>query len=791
MVLVSAVAAVALTGCGGAQERKARYVEKGESFFTEQNYEKAGVEFRNALQIDPKDADVRYHVGRVAEKLNNPRDAVGQYQAAIELDPKHMRARAALGRLFLMGGLADKALEIAEPGLVDDPQNAALLTVRGAARSQMGNTEAAFEDAELAVQRAPDDEYAVALLASLYRQSARSDRAIEVVRAGIERAPESVDLRVVLAELELNQDHPAKAETELREVIRLQPKELNHRYRLGRFYLLTKNPAGAEETLREAIKVVPENIDAKVALADLIVGQRGLDAGIAELAAIAKAEPDNAKLQMALGMFLESRGRADESAAVYQAIIKTEKTQPEGLVARTRLAGLLLKKNDVAGANKLVDEVLKENARDNDALVLRGNMALTRGDAAAAITDLRAVLRDQPNSVSVARALARAHLQNDEIALAEETLRSAAQANPTDRQVRLELAQLLAQTGKAEQARPILEQLSTEGAGEVGVLEALFRVQASMKDISAARTTAQSIQRLRPELPLGAYLEGAVNESEKKFDAAIALYEAALKVQPDAGEPLAGIVRIEVQRKRLPQALARLDQAIAANPDNVVARNLKGEVLTAQGQIAAATATFQAAIDRAPQWWMLYRGLALAHLAGKNTDAAISALELGMQKTNGAASLGTELAALYERLGRPDDAIRTYDKMLAQDPASVAVANNLAMLLVSYRSDQPSLDRAQQLTGKLSHVTAPAVLNTRGWVKFKRGEYQESLNLLQQAVAQSPESPVMRYHLGMAQLRTGNRDAARENLEVALNSGGKFVGSEEARLALEELKRAG
>src|ERR1700752_427852 len=156
--------AVLVAACGGAEGRKLRYAQKGEEYFAASNYEKARIEFRNALQIDPNDANVRYQVGRVAEKLNNPREAVGHYQAAIDLDPNIMPARAALSRLYLLGGLPDKAMALAEPGLSKEPQNAQLLTVRGAAKAQLGDTVGAFEDSEAAVKLAPADEYAVALL---------------------------------------------------------------------------------------------------------------------------------------------------------------------------------------------------------------------------------------------------------------------------------------------------------------------------------------------------------------------------------------------------------------------------------------------------------------------------------------------------------------------------------------------------------------------------------------------------------------------------------------------------
>jgi tetratricopeptide (TPR) repeat protein len=786
----AAVIASLLAGCGGAEQRRARYIEKGESYLAERNYEKARVEFRNALQIEPNDVNARYQLGRVSEKLNNPREAVGHYQAAIDLDPNHMESRAALGRLYLLGGVADRALELVSPGLTQQPENPQLLTVRGAAKAQLGDIPAAFEDAEAAAKLAPNDEYAIALLASLYRQSARSDKAIEVVTAGLERVPNSVDLRVVLADLLLAHKQMAEAEAQLKKVIELQPDDLSHRYRLARFHMLAKNVPAAEQALRDAIEAASESVEPKAALADLLAANGAPDKAEAELKKFAAAEKDGASMQLALAKFHETQRKPDAAEAVYREIIKEQELKPDGLTARNRLATLLLQKQDVKGATPLIDEVLKENPRDNDSLVLRGNLALAKGDAPAAIADLRAVLRDQPASIPVLRALARAHLQNNELALAEETLRSAAQSNPGDRQVRLELSQLLTQSGRAEQARPVMEQLVKEMPSDVNTLESLFRVQAAMKDLAAARATAETIKQVRPDMPLGWYLEGAVSEAEQKYDAAEASYVRSLEVQPNAGEPLTALVRVDVARKQFPKAVARLDKVIAEQPDNVIARNLKGELLTSRGDLNAAVAAFNDAIAKAPQWWMPYRGLALAHLSGKRNDDAIRVLEQGLEKT-GAAALGTDLAALYERLERPDDAIRVYETLVSREPTSVAALNNLAMLLVSYRSDAASLDRAEQLTGKLNHVSEPSILNTRGWVKFKRGEFQESLALLQQAVNKSPESPLMRYHLGMAQLKIGDRASAQKNLEAAVGSGRQFHGTKEAQAALEQIRAAG
>src|SRR5262249_25121380 len=134
-------------------------------------------------------------------------------------------------------------------------------------------------------------------------------------------------------------------------------------------------------------------------------------------------EPDNGSLQLTMASFFTEIGQPDRAERVLRAVIARSGKRPDGLAARDQLARLLASKQDVSGASALIAEVLAESPHDNDALVLRADLAVQHGDTTAAIADLRSVLRDQPNAVPVIRTLARAYQQNGEDAQAEEALR--------------------------------------------------------------------------------------------------------------------------------------------------------------------------------------------------------------------------------------------------------------------------------------------------------------------------------------------------------------------------------
>jgi tetratricopeptide (TPR) repeat protein len=782
-------AALVLAGCGGAEARKARHLEKGQAFFAANNYEKARVEFRNALQIAPNDSEARYENGLVDEKLGNPREAAQFYQGAIDVNADNVPARIALGRLYLFSGAPEKALDTIKPSLLKHPEDAGLLTVRAAARVQLKDSDGALQDAQRAVQLAPTSEDAAAVLAGIYKSREEPEKARVILEDSIKHIPNSVDLRLALAQVYASLGQEPKVEELLIELTRLKPTEKAHRLRLAQYYARLNHVDEAERVLRDAVKALPEERDLKTGLVEFLAANRSRDAAAKELGTMIAADPKNYDLKLAQAQFYQQGNDDSKAESVYAQIIAQAELAPAGITARNRLAVLRIQKKDIPGAEKLLAEVLAKNPRDNDALILRGNLALAQEDPKAAIVDLRAVLRDQPNAVGVMRALARAHLANGEPALAEETMRRAVDANPKDASARLDLAQLLGQMGKPEQAKPVIDELVKQHPDNVAALETQFKVAAATKDLASAKSAADALVALQPKMALGYFYQGAVAESDKRPEDAVHLYSRALDVQPEAAEPLQAMVRLLLGLKRTPEALKRLDEVIARFPALPLAANLKGETLLAIQRPADAEAAFKTAIERAPKWWIPYQGLSTAESTQGNSAGAMATLQSGIAKVENPSSLQLELAGLFERSGKPEEAIRIYEAALRTDPHSDLIANNLAMLLITYRKDQPSLDRAKDLSARFATSTNMAFLDTYGWVLYKRGEAAAATAALQTASAKMPDSPVLLYHLGMAQAAAGQADAARENLSRSLKSGKNFAGMDEAKATLEKLAK--
>ena len=119
-----------LGACGGVEEKKMKFFNKGKALFEKGDYVKARLEFKNALQIDSKFAQGYYMLGRVEMKAENPKGAFKAFSRAVSLDPGLTAAQIDLGRIFIAANEPVKALEKADFVLSKDPENEEALLLK-------------------------------------------------------------------------------------------------------------------------------------------------------------------------------------------------------------------------------------------------------------------------------------------------------------------------------------------------------------------------------------------------------------------------------------------------------------------------------------------------------------------------------------------------------------------------------------------------------------------------------------------------------------------------------------
>jgi predicted Zn-dependent protease len=643
-------------------------------------------------------------------------------------------------------------------------------------------------DAERVMKLDPKNERAVALLAGIHRNSGDAAGAIALVGDAVARMPDSTQLREVLATLYFVTDQPEQGQEQLEKLIKLQPREPRYRYQLAAAFTRAHKIDDAQHVLEDGVKATPDSDAPKIALVDFTRSQRSPAEAEKLLRVFIARNSGDYDLRLALAGMYQRRGAAQDALNAYAEIVKLDGVHARGLLARNRMAAVEVSQGHVEAAQKLIAEVLKESPHDDEALALRGTIEAEHNDTTAAVADLRAALRDQPKAVGLRRALARVYVASGQPGLAEEVLRGALEFAPKDPQVRVQLADVLVREKNIEQAVTLLEETVLDAPTDLSAREALVEADMARHDLVAARKAAEDLKTLKPDEAAGFYLAGLVAQADSRLDDSEKEYEHSLTLKPSSVDVLLAISHLEASRGQSAKAVTRLQAVLTREPNNALVEDLLGEVYSNSKDYAHAEEAFKHASVLAPRWATPYRDLVLMKIAANDTAGAVTASQSGLKAIPDDVAMNVQLANLLESQGRVDEAITQLDAVYKRNPRAQAIANNLAMLLATYRKDQADLDRARDLTASFATATDPSLLDTNGWVRFKRGDYAEALTVLERALERKPDSAEIRYHAAMAELHAGQRDRARDNLQSALSASGKFVGADEARAALASLK---
>jgi tetratricopeptide (TPR) repeat protein len=788
--LLLAISALALAACGSKEGRIESGLKKGADFVQATDWDKANVEVRNVLQIDPKNARAYLIAAQASEGQKELPKAYAQYGKALELKPDLLDAKLGQARLLLVTGDTARAEVLVKDVLTVDGKNPLARTLQAALMAREGKPDKALALAKaIAAENSNVPTDTSLLLAGLYANAKDWPQATAVIDKALTAEPRHLGL--IQAAVEMVASNPqdvqlaAKATDFFKRAVNASPKSNDLWLAWARYHLGRKEVDAAEQVLRDAIKAQPDDGKRTLALLEFLGAARSPEIAEKQHLASISDKPRDMALRFSLVNLYRSTNRNGDAQKVLKEVVDLNSDSASTVNARDQLAALYLAAGKTDDARAQLAEVLKVNPRDNAALMLRGRMQLQANAPREAVADFRAVLRDQPTSPEVLQLLAQAHRAAGEPQLAREVLAEAVNSRPEDVNLRVMLAADMADAKEFKSAFAELDSaIRTQPK-----LQRLYELKAQMamatKGFALAQQTMADLKAARPGETLPYVRLGQIFAAQGRNDLALKEYDAGAAAVPADDTPFMAGVSLLTGLKRYDEANARIQARTKAEGSNVLlGEQLSMEVALAKRDFVQAEKSARNLIAAAPQQAGSYMSLAKVMGAKGDPAGAVLALSEGEKDIPAERSLPMARAEWLTRMKRYDDAIVLYDQLRTRFPDDDLVLNNLAYLLAEVKGDKASTERALSLSGRLAESRNPAHLDSLGWIHYQLGQYDKAVPLLERAVALAPPSPLLQLHLGQALLKSGDAVRGKELIKRAIDSKANLPRLDEARALL-------
>jgi len=513
--------------------------------------------------------------------------------------------------------------------------------------------------------------------------------------------------------------HPAQAP------ITPLPRPVFADYLAGKLSAYEGDWDAAADALTAAAAGAPDQPMIAVELARLQVKARRTTDAMATLSRARARWPDHPQVWLASGDLLAAREPAEASRAYLRAI----ELAPDDERAYLGLARL---QSPEAAETTLRILIAHVPASVDGHYRLAVRLGL-RGELESSTRELRAVLERDPDHIDARLDLARALRRQGHLDQAIAETRSAFDRSGQALDLAEELFDLLCEADDRAGAIDLLTLLDDDHS-DAEALAVLARLDRGLGRLTEARAVAARIAVIDRDA-------GAIARAEVEIAAGnrAAAAAALATVEPDG--KLAG----DARRLAADAALAADDPAAAlaalGGPGAPRSENLDGALLAAFAL---------ADLGRLPE--------ARARLAGFGGTAGPDTAE------RDAAQLAR--ARLADRAGDRAGALAILEPLIRTRPDLVG-ALNLAGYLLADASQR--LDDAERYLRHARELAPgdPAILDSWGWMLFRRGRARDAVRALDRAARFAPLEPEILLHLAAASAADGAQQAAAQVLDRA------------------------
>jgi putative PEP-CTERM system TPR-repeat lipoprotein len=746
-VLVLLVSFSGLTACGSSADSAARFIESGKDLLAENKPEKARIEFKNAIQVDPKVAEPYYQLALLDEKAKSWKSMYANLLRVEELNPLHHEATIKLGQLYLLSGNNEFAMERADKVLSNEPENTLAWILKSSVELKKENHDLAMEHVEHALKIEPLNIEAISLKAILLNKQGKVQQAINLLTNTINKEPEQLALKMIkLSILEEQKDYSAM-ESMYQELKAQNSSEAWVFVSLAKLYNMQGKYLKAKEVLEEFVAAQPGNTEAKQLLVSL-VQTKDIELAINLLDGFIQEDPEAFDLRFNKVGLLISQGKPAIAKAELEAIIQQDNDIESANKANVMLASFDMQEEDKDAANVRLDEVFLKNPEHEAALLLKARIELVSGDIDSAVTRLRIVLRNNPESEQALVLLAQAYMNTGSVELAEDSFRQALVVNPGNTVAALSVAQGLMKSNDLNRTEKVLTDALAKTPNNDAILQTLAQVRLLKKDWLGAQSIVDSLFESNKNITVALYLSARISQGQERYADAIEEYKKVLQERPGMGRAIQGLAYCSVKLGQQQELLSYLKEFTANNPRQFTAYLVQSNIYANDKVWEQAIGVLNRGLAVEEKWLGGYGALATIYLQQKQFNKAIDTYLTGLEIAPNSNGLAMQLASLYEQQNEFAKAKELYEQVLERDATIEPAINNLASLLTDQFRSEENLKKAEEISARFKNATEPYYLDTYGWVKVQLGLLDEAENALEVAVLSAPNVAIFNFHLG-------------------------------------------
>lgn len=571
----------------------------------------------------------------------------------------------------------------------------------------------------------------------------------------------------------LERGNLATAERQLNSFVADQPRHLEGRLALGRLYLSDQNASRAADVANSILRDYPGEIRALkvlatartlegdfLASADLYAQIKGIEdnpaaetqlqlgaslvkagdvAGVAELERARDMNPadDRARRLLIASYLAQSDG--DKAKAE---VASFREAMPDSAIPYVLEASVALWAGSPDEAALALEEALKIDPQNAEALRGKAGLALQAGDTDAAISVYQEALAAQPDELTSLIALAqiyeRAGDREQMAAMLERAVAADAEALPP----RLALARYWMTQNRAADSVRLLTEVRETHDDSPQLNELLAGAFLVLGETGSAVGAAEKLLELTPDDARALRVLAVMEQADKAYASAERHIKRSLELAPDMAQSRRTLVELFIDQEKydsLADYLAEFPDELQDEPDVKLAR---GRVELLRKDVASAIPFLEAAHAEMPSRESVFL-LVSAYFSAQRFDDGEALAKAWLENAPNDQELLQTYATYLLANGRDDEGATYFARLFEMQRDNVVVLNNLAW---AYRSSNPQ--KALELVDAALEAAPDnmSMLDTRSVVLRNLGRFDDALEANELAMRLAPGFPQLLFH---------------------------------------------